>query len=190
MSFVPLFCPNPECAHHHRRTPLLPGEKSWFRIKGRFSTHRNGEVQRYQCKHCGHTFSQQTFSVDYRLRHPVKCSQVLASLFTGQGQRQLARVLGIGENAVACRLSRLGAQALAAHARFLEQLPQADTEIVFDGFETFVKSQYHPLNVNLMVGKRAEVVYGFNLVFLKRKGRMTPSQKAKREEIESRIVRQ
>lgn len=189
MSFLPQFCPNPNCPHHLRRNSPQSGEPPWFRFKSGYRTLRNGVVPRYQCTHCGRTFSRQTFSLDYRLRHSVSCAQVLASLFTCQGQRQLARVLGSDANAVARRLSRLGAQALATHARLLDQLPEADLEIVFDGLESFVHSHHHPLHVNLLVGKKAELVYGFNLVFLQHKGRMTAVQRAKRDAIESTIVR-
>ncbi len=188
MSFLPLFCPNPDCAHHQRRTPLLPGEKPWFHRKSHFNTTRNGWVPRFRCKSCGRYFSAQTFSVDYRLRIPTRCQEVLASLYTCQGQRQLARVLGIDASSVARRISRLGAQALGAHARFL-QAATPDPEAVFDGFESFARSQYLPLNVNILVGKHSEALFGFNLVFLKRKGRMTANQRIQRDALEADIVR-
>ncbi len=80
MSFVPLFCPNPECAHHQRRFPLAAGEPPWFRIKGRFATERNGEVQRYQCKHCGRTFSQRSG----RFRLGSRCGSFIGGSGTGR----------------------------------------------------------------------------------------------------------
>ncbi len=53
MSFLPLFCPNPDCAHHQRRTPLLPGEKPWFHRKSHFNITRNDWVPRFRCGGCG-----------------------------------------------------------------------------------------------------------------------------------------
>ena len=51
--------------------------------------------------------------------------------------------------------------------------------LVADGFESFVVSQYFPNNFNILVGKDSQYVYHFDYVQLRRKGRMTDYQKKK-----------
>jgi hypothetical protein len=56
--------------------------------------------------------------------------------------------------------------------------------LVFDGFESFAFSQYYPNNIHLMVTSDSQFVLGFNAAVLRRKGRMTEAQKAKRTVLE------
>lgn len=184
--FTPPFCPNPDCTQHHRTHPLAPGEDPWFLRKGAASSRLHPHIPRFRCKHCGRFFSSQTFSVDYRLRLRLRCVDVLPTLFTCQGIRQHARAQRVHHKAVALRQSRLAAQALALHARLLrDALPEST--LVFDGFENFAYSQDFPNNHNLLVGKHSELIWGFNLVFLLRKGRMTARQRARRTELEDEL---
>lgn len=183
MDFIPPFCPNPHCPNHHlprdSERPLTP----WYHRRGRFQSARSGEQPRFGCKCCGTTFNPSTFDVDYRLRLRVSCRDVLASLFTCQGQRQLGRWLGIHHRLVALRQSRLAAQAVALNARFFRDA-HPDSEIVLDGFESFARSQYHPHHLNFVVGKHSQAIWAWNVVFFRRKGRMRADQKAKRQQLD------
>ena len=58
-----------------------------------------------------------------------------------------------------------------------------------DGFESFEHSQYYPFHANLAVGAESHFLYAFSDAELRRKGRMTPFQKAKRARLEARFGR-
>ena len=53
-------------------------------------------------------------------------------------------------------------------------------DIAFDGFESFVGSQYVIDNFNIAVGTRSRIPYLFTLSLFRRKGRMTDGQKKRR----------
>jgi len=57
-------------------------------------------------------------------------------------------------------------------------------DIAFDGFESYVRSQYFPCNFNIAVGCRSQVPYLFNLTLMRRKGVMTDIQKTHRSLID------
>jgi len=84
---------------------------------------------------------------------------------------------------VANRHSRLARQAIALQTEALESLRLREP-LVFDGFESFAFSQYYPNNINLLVGADSQFVLGMNATVLRRKGRMTEAQKAKRKRLE------
>ena len=82
---------------------------------------------------------------------------------------------------LAARLGRHALLYLAAH-----RPPNPVREpLVIDGFESFAHSQYQPLHLNTVVGAESHFVYGFTQTLLRRKGRMTERQKAKRERMEA-----
>ncbi|MCA9750688.1 MAG: hypothetical protein KC591_00735, partial [Gemmatimonadetes bacterium] len=57
--------------------------------------------------------------------------------------------------------------------------------VVIDGFETFAHSQFYPCHLNLAVGARSHFTYSFTEAELRRKGRMTDWQRARRGELEA-----
>ena len=82
---------------------------------------------------------------------------------------------------VAARLGRHALLYLAVH-----RPPSPVCEpLVIDGFESFAHSQYQPLHLNNVVGAESHYVYGFTQTLLRRKGRMTERQKARRQEMEA-----
>lgn len=182
MSFVPPFCPNPQCACHLNPQPTKNG-KPWFYRRGTFAL-KNGEtIPRFRCKICNKSFSLKTFLLSYYQRITVSYRDVLMAAVNCQGTRQSARSLGVSYKVIANRISRLTPQTLSLHARFLKEA-QADNSLVYDGFESFSFSQYFPNNINLMVGSESMALWGCNFSHLRRKGRMTEAQKAKRKILE------
>ena len=55
---------------------------------------------------------------------------------------------------------------------------------VFDGFESFIGSQFFPDNTHILVLQKSQYWVASNHVILRRKGRMTAKQKEKRTELE------
>jgi len=180
--FRPPHCPNPACGFH--RDP-----RGWRFKRAGFYTRRARprRIQRYRCLRCHRAFSSQTFSPTYWLRRPELQTPIYEGLMACAGFRQLARGLGCSPSTVQTHAARLGRHALL----FLQaHLPSRVTEpLVIDGFESFEHSQYYPFHANLAVGAESHFLYAFSDAELRRKGRMTPFQKAKRARLEARFGR-
>jgi hypothetical protein len=123
--------------------------------------------------------------VSYWLKRPNVLSTLLTKTVGGMANRQIARDLGVSPKTVDDQLQRLGRHCLLYHARQMEHATPP-TEVVIDGFETFEHSQYYPFHFNLCVDKASDFVLGFTDSELRRKGRMTPQQRARRRELEHR----
>jgi len=57
--------------------------------------------------------------------------------------------------------------------------------LVADGFESFDRSQFFPNQINLLVGKQSQYLYGVTHTTIRRKGCMTATQKRTRARIET-----
>jgi transposase-like protein len=177
--FVPPHCPRTDCRFHTCRVGWR-----WVR-HGSFPRRCAPQrIQRYRCCHCRTTFSTQTFSCTYYLKRPELLEPTFHRLLAGSGLRQITREARCAHSTVmglAARLARHALLYLAAH-RPLGPVPEP---LVIDGFESFAYSQYQPLHLNLVVGAESHFVYGFTLSTLRRKGRMTERQRARRAHLEA-----
>jgi hypothetical protein len=98
--------------------------------------------------------------------------------------RQIARDIGVSPKTVDDQLSRLARHCMLFHHQRLRRAP-VPAAVVVDGFETFELSQYYPFHFNVCVDKDSDFVLGFTDSELRRKGRMTPEQKARRQQLET-----
>src|SRR5258706_10912159 len=176
-SFVPPHCPRSGCGFH----TCADGWR-WVRY-GFFTRHCHPQrIQRFRCRHCGATFSSQSFSTTYYMKRPELLPALFHRLLSGAGYRQIAREARCAASTLVGQAARLGRHALlylAAHR------PPAPSEpLVIDGFESFAYSQYQPLHLNLAVGAHSHFVYAFTAATLRRKGRMTEGQKKRRLALE------
>ena len=179
--FEPPFCPHPDCVFHRR-------SRGWRYLRwGHFrrTCPRVRLVPRFRCTHCRRTFSQATFQTTYWLRRPELLATICERHQAGSGLRQIARSLGCSPTTVITHLARLGRHSLLYLAAHRPRGAPAEP-LVIDGFESFAFSQYYPLHVNLAVGAESHFVYGFTESELRRKGRMTSAQKARRAHQEAR----
>jgi len=142
-----------------------------------------GPVPRFQCKLCKKGFSSRTFDIDYWTHRPVSYRWIQNLLVGGSGIRQACRTLGVSTRLLANRHLRLTRQAIALHSQALEDF-RLNESLVFDGFESFAYSQYHPNNLHLLVTSASQFVLGLHGAPLRRKGKMTEKQKLRRAEIE------
>jgi len=180
----PPFCPNPKCRYHGH----LQGPWPWKRQGVYYRQARPCCIQRFQCTCCKRSFSTQTFSTTYWLKRPEVLAQLFMKTVGAMANRQIARELALAPSTVDRQLERLGRHCLLFQQQLLERW-RPEGPVVVDGFETFEYSQYFPFHHNLAV----EVDTGFFAAFtdspLRRKGRMRPDQKQKRERLETRLGR-
>jgi len=180
MSFVPPFCPNSACPSHKNPDSAL---QPWFSKAGTRETQVVGTIQKFRCRTCRRGFSTRTFDVDYWTHKTIDYTLVRDLLVGGSGLRQACRTLGVSPSLLSNRHHRLTRQALALHAEALEDWDLREA-LVFDGFESFAHSQYYPNNLHLLATADSQFVVAFHGAVLRRKGRMTDYQKAKRQDLE------
>jgi transposase-like protein len=180
----PPFCPNPNCRYHSSFRDLWPVKKHGFYYR----QVKPQRIQRYQCLACKRAFSSQTFHPTYWLKRP----DVLAALFMktvgAMANRQIARDLRVSPSTVDLQLSRLGRHCLLFH-HFLSRSNPIAGPLVIDGFETFEFSQYYPFHFNVAVEADTGFFRYFTDSELRRKGRMRPEQKRRRQVLETRLGR-
>lgn len=176
-------CPNPDCRFFHHRNG---GDTCWRARHGEYSTLAFGRVTRYRCRGCGKTFSDQTFRIDYYVKHPVDYIPLIIALVSTAGQGNMSRFSGLRYELIQNRYERIARFFLAVHAS-IRDLLQGEEDFVLDGFESFTVSQYFPNNVNHIVGAKSELIYQMGFSQLRRKGAMSDEQKARREEFEASL---
>ena len=163
MITAPLAFAPPHCPNRNCRfhNPIASG---WLYKKAGFFTRQQPphRIQRYQCYACHRYFSTQTFHISYWLKRADVVTTLLTKTVGCMANRQIARDIGVA--------------------------PKPAT-VVVDGFETFELSQYWPFHFNVCVEKDTDFVLGFTDSKLRRKGRMTPEQKLRRQQLEHRYGR-
>lgn len=178
--FVPPFCPRTDCPYHR----CTPGWR-WVRWGAYARDRPPRRIPRFRCRHCGGTFSSQSFSTTYRLKRPELLLPLAHRLLTCAGLRQLTRELRCAHSTLMRQAARLGRHALLFLAAHRPPAPVREP-LAVDGFESFAYSQYHPLHLHLVVGGDSHFTYAFTHSRLRRKGRMTERQRRRRARIEAR----
>ncbi len=111
-------CPNPNCSSFDE-----PPREDWYIRYGFHPTSAFGQVQRYRCKVCHRTFSDQTFSIDYYAKKVVDYSKILEPLGTASGLGDIGRALNVRVETVQNRFERLARFGLPIHSELLPALP-------------------------------------------------------------------
>jgi len=179
-SFIPPFCPNPNCLYHRELTSRWRFKKTGFYYRKL----RPRRIQRFTCLHCRRSFSSQTFSTSYWQKRPELARQLFTKTTGGMANRQAARDLKAAPETISRQLARLGRHCMLFHARMMQQA-RPPSEIVIDGFVSFEFSQYFPFHHHLAVEKDTDFLLYFTDSPVRRSGRMTSFQKSRREELET-----
>jgi len=183
-TWVPPFCPNPHCPHHRNCGDPWPYKKI-----GYFQRQlRPRRIQRFTCKTCKRSFSTQTFSTSYWQKQPTLDARIIMRTVGCMANRQIARDLKVSPETVNRHLARLGRHCLLFHQQAMQNAP-APGAVVIDGFESFELSQYFPIHHHLAVEKDTDFFIYFTDSELRRKGRMTESQRQRRRDLERRLGR-
>ena len=176
-------CVNAECIYYNESNIH---DTNWRKVHGTYKTKAFGTVTRYKCTHCGRTFSDQSFSIDYYVKIPVDYFALFQYLISTSGQGNMTRFTGLRWRLIQNRYERLSRMFLALHG-FLRKKVNVSEDLALDGFETFSLSQFFPCHMNNLVGTDSEYLYGSGYAQLRRKGRMTPQQKLRRKVLEKTI---
>ena len=174
------YCPKKGCRYHQEHLTLPYTD---FEPWGSYFTITFGTVPRFLCHGCGHTFSTQTFSVDYYAKRKIDYLDLLSRLAETSSLSAIGRAIGASTDSVSNRISRACRQAIAFEAR-LSRLRLPNEHLAADGFESFCVSQYFPNNIQLLVGRSSQFVYAADYATIRRKGAMTTAQRARREALE------
>lgn len=145
-------------------------------------------VQRYRCDTCRRHFGDQTFRTTYWLHRPELLIPVFWRLNACSGFRQIAREAKASPSTIARLSDRLGRHALLFHELHRPKGPLTEP-LALDGFESFEYSQYYPTSWHVAVGRHSHYFYGFTDSECRRRGTMTPRQRARRAELEARLGR-
>jgi transposase-like protein len=156
----------------------------------RVASYQNGRRQRFKCVDCGRRFSEHFEAIFYRLKNadPALNAKIFYLLLQGTSARSIARFFFISEHCVRIRLERMARRALVFQSEMLSAF-KIEESICFDGLENFAGSQYDPNNINHAIGSKSMFIYDFNYASLNRKGRISPWQKRRLGEIESKFGR-
>src|SRR6056297_2296306 len=173
---IPPFCPYKKCSQHFEGKH----QKYWYRCFGYHCTDAFGKVQRYQCKTCGRTFSDQTFNLNYYAKRVIDYEQLFRQLRSTAGIRDLSRNLEISRGSVENRIFRMAHWAIGFHCLSREVL-HLNEDLTADGFEGYLQSKYYPHHLNILIGKQSQYFYALDFTVLRRKGRMSPAQKKHRD---------
>ena len=175
--FVPPYCPNPKCQYHN-------GGKHFWVKNGVLKVKKfPGFNQLYKCIDCGRGFCYTAFKLNYRHRSDEGFFQYIFEATTqGHSNRSIARNINLSECSVRNKIKHLARQTLLKWEELSGPL-KINEAIAYDGFETFVHSQFDPNNINHAVGVDSLFLYDFNYAHLNRKGKMTTSQKRKLQNI-------
>ncbi len=134
MDYTFPYCPRKGCRYH--RTDL-PEPYTDFISWGSYDTYAFGTVPRFRCNGCGHTFSTQTFAVDYFAKRVVDYWAVQKNLASTMSLSAIGRSLGLSSDSVSNRIFRAARQCLAAESR-LSRSRRIDEDLAADGFESLL----------------------------------------------------
>lgn len=176
---IPSYCPNSHCPFH------LGTNKRFYLKNGSTRTDKPPFInQRYICRQCRTQFSDNTFSNDFRKKICRISENILLFSMNGMSNNSISKILKVSEGTIRDRLKYLARQALIYEKL---KMPKTIVEnVAYDGFETFVNSQFSPCYINTAVGSRSMFIYHNTYSPLNRKGRMTANQKTKNKELQDK----
>jgi len=176
----PPFCPNPHCSHHFDKPEDYQGH--WIST-GFYMTRVIGTVIRFKCTTCKKGFSERTFSIDYYTKRTLDYREIQRAVSQSESMSSISRNLHCSVESAQNRVDRLSRNIGAAHESLLASMSLSEM-LVADGFESFDRSQFFPNQINILVGKQSQYLYGFTHATTRRKGAMTAHQKKVRARLE------
>jgi hypothetical protein len=145
---------------------------------------RSHPVPRFRCRLCGRGFSRQTFRADRRQKKPFINAACLDLMVACVGLRQAARVLRVARRTVERRFAWLARHAADFQANRLAGA-RISGPFQLDELESFEANRYQPVTVPVLIERSSLFIVATAVGPLRRKGRLTPTQRLLRAEHEA-----
>ncbi len=126
-------------------------------------------VQRFRCKACGKTFSNQTFNHTYRQHRPEINSLIRTTICSKMSFRRIAKGFKINRKTVVRKFKFLAHIAKLNQERRLSKLRGVDL-VKVDEMETFEHSKCKPLSIALAVVPGTRIIIGARASVMPAKG--------------------
>ena len=136
--------------------------------KGFYQKKTSRRVQRYHCKTCGKSYSDQTGTPSYRLKKAHLRNRLLHLLCSGMSQRRAARYLGIHQDTVALLMARMAKTARLMNQRMAEK--RSPAIMVFDEMETFEHTKCKPVSITVAVEEGTRFIHALDAAQMPAKG--------------------
>ena len=135
-------------------------------------------VQRYRCRECARSFSDQTFAHDYRLRLRHFNQTVFRLLCSGVSQRRIAFIVGTKPVAVSRRVVLFGTVAERNLATYRRARPKAK-HVLIDEMESFEHTKCKPLTIPIAVEEKTRKILSLDVGQIAAKGRLAAVARAR-----------
>ena len=163
-------CPFCQCL-----APRIQRKGFYFRR----SSH-GGPVQRYRCRDCRRSFSDQTQARTYRERKPHVDQPLLRLFVSGVSQARCAEIFDLHPVTVARKLVRFAPFAKAQNLEVLRGKGLGPERVaVFDEMETFEHTKCKPLSIVVAVQEQSRLILAAEVATMPAKGRLAAISRKK-----------
>ena len=129
------------------------------------------KVQRYQCKSCKISFSEQTFAIDYRQQKRWFNQSCFLTLCSGVSQRRAAFIFQVVPRTIARRVKKFGDICEKNLINYREKRAKVN-EVEFDELETFIHTKLKPVTIPIAVEKKTRKVLALSIGNIGAKGHL------------------
>ena len=157
--------------------PICKKNGAFIIKKGFFRGSKNKRIQRYLCKLCCKTFSDQTAHPSYRLRKWYLRQRIFSEICSAVSQREMSRKMGIHQDTIALYLGRMATIAQKRNASFCEN--NRSREVVFDEMETFEHTKCKPVSIVVVVDNKCRTLLSLETAQMPAKGRIAAKARRK-----------
>ncbi|NQT57535.1 MAG: hypothetical protein HQ557_00990 [Bacteroidetes bacterium] len=180
--FIPPFCPYKDCKNHNPDIHLSQNFTIWYNKVGTYKLKSGIRRQRYGCKSCDRSFSQNQFSLHFYQRIKFNFTRLQELLVRSTSIRGMAAILHCSPATILHKIAILSRQSIAIQTLLLHTAKLSEP-LVADGFESYAFSKYSPHDIHILVGKISQLCFFYNVAPFKRKGRKTAKQQQRCEEL-------
>ncbi len=129
------------------------------------------KVQRYHCKSCKISFSDQTYAIDYRQQKRWFNQSCFLTLCSGVSQRRTAYIFRVVPRTIARRVKKFGEICEKNLEKYRDNRAKAN-EVEFDELETFIHTKLKPVTIPIAVEKKTRKVLALSIGNIGAKGHL------------------
>ncbi len=127
------------------------------------------KVQRYRCKSCKISFSEQTFAIDYRQQKRWFNQSCFLTLCSGVSQRRTAYIFHVVPRTIARRVKKFGEICEENLAKYRKKREKVN-EVQLDELESFIHTKLKPVTIPIAVEKKTRKVLAVSIGNIGAKG--------------------